>query len=536
MPKCEFCDKEADLPFRCNFCGGCFCLEHRLPENHACPNLPPKTPLGSWQSKMAYTRIEEEKRTSRRFISEGDYHFIREKENNKKTEKRKHFSAKKACTLFLAVMLIGVLIWQTPTTINFLASSPNQTVPHQNQTSPTQTTPNQNQTSNHMTSLCFEGFHLTQNVTHLIIEDYSSELAPQYSISLKNGMRLFNLVPYEVEDGIVAEHVYVSRGYTKEIYRLEDIFEHLPRGYSTYIFEIYTHDKRCDFTVDFSAKKILFGDHSSVVYLPGFSLSNTVYDVILKNFNETVFQRIRECIFGNVSYDYDVLSETWCLVEWADLNVRYEFLKTSPYIYDPLTFMERKSGICIDFAVFYASGLFTIGFNEVYILTFDVGDEGHAVAGITCDGSMLVLEQHLPVMELQDYIQYSEIILNSSIHLPIHAYKIRYADTDFVIEFFKLDQARCEDSSPFDGITDEFARDVAQNLSQKLKANVAGNVLPYSWEWNWKLLRFYTEILHNQWVKYISRIIADEFVEAKINPQSVAVVKVDSVTLLVSYT
>jgi len=35
--KCQHCDKEVVLPFKCRYCGGYFCAEHRLPENHACP-------------------------------------------------------------------------------------------------------------------------------------------------------------------------------------------------------------------------------------------------------------------------------------------------------------------------------------------------------------------------------------------------------------------------------------------------------------------------------------------------------------------
>jgi len=34
--KCDFCGNEEDLPFTCNYCGGTFCSEHRLPESHAC--------------------------------------------------------------------------------------------------------------------------------------------------------------------------------------------------------------------------------------------------------------------------------------------------------------------------------------------------------------------------------------------------------------------------------------------------------------------------------------------------------------------
>jgi Zn-dependent protease len=35
--KCQTCAAEVDMPFICSFCGGAFCPEHRLPENHQCP-------------------------------------------------------------------------------------------------------------------------------------------------------------------------------------------------------------------------------------------------------------------------------------------------------------------------------------------------------------------------------------------------------------------------------------------------------------------------------------------------------------------
>jgi len=37
--KCQKCEKEVFLPFRCPYCGGYFCAEHRLPENHDCPRI-----------------------------------------------------------------------------------------------------------------------------------------------------------------------------------------------------------------------------------------------------------------------------------------------------------------------------------------------------------------------------------------------------------------------------------------------------------------------------------------------------------------
>ena len=39
MPNCVTCGTVIPYPFKCNFCGGTFCAEHRLPEAHACPFL-----------------------------------------------------------------------------------------------------------------------------------------------------------------------------------------------------------------------------------------------------------------------------------------------------------------------------------------------------------------------------------------------------------------------------------------------------------------------------------------------------------------
>ncbi|MFB6154988.1 MAG: rhomboid family intramembrane serine protease [Haloferacaceae archaeon] len=39
MAECDECGKYENLPYQCKRCGGTFCAEHRLPENHDCPGL-----------------------------------------------------------------------------------------------------------------------------------------------------------------------------------------------------------------------------------------------------------------------------------------------------------------------------------------------------------------------------------------------------------------------------------------------------------------------------------------------------------------
>ncbi len=37
--KCDVCGKDELLPYRCKYCGGVYCVEHRLPEEHDCDGI-----------------------------------------------------------------------------------------------------------------------------------------------------------------------------------------------------------------------------------------------------------------------------------------------------------------------------------------------------------------------------------------------------------------------------------------------------------------------------------------------------------------
>ena len=39
MATCDQCGKDENMPYNCRHCGGTYCAEHRLPENHGCPGL-----------------------------------------------------------------------------------------------------------------------------------------------------------------------------------------------------------------------------------------------------------------------------------------------------------------------------------------------------------------------------------------------------------------------------------------------------------------------------------------------------------------
>jgi len=48
VARCDYCHKQIiGLPYNCRYCGGTFCVEHHLPENHECPGLV-RGPTGKW--------------------------------------------------------------------------------------------------------------------------------------------------------------------------------------------------------------------------------------------------------------------------------------------------------------------------------------------------------------------------------------------------------------------------------------------------------------------------------------------------------
>jgi len=543
MVKCNFCGAEEALYFVCKFCGKNYCTQHRLPPSHNC------TGIEQWKAKESLSTLKDkylEREKSMR-VDLSDYRKYRRSKKRKKSTK---YVAVTAFVIFLlAVMYEGYLFRETifPSLRPSLQGGLNQTGTLQqtlttltntqtSTTSPSYKTISPT-TTRYATSIDSTGFRLTQNATHLIIEDYSSELVPFYSITLKDGTRLFQLVPYETRNAVIAEYAYISRGYAKEIYNLKEIFERLPQEYtSTFKLEIFTHNKIYDFIADRESQRILFSGYSDVLYLSSSSASNTVYDVVFRSFNETTFYRINKLVFDKYS-ERPLLFKVWHLVEWVDSNTVYDYTKkesANRYIYDPVTFVERKSGVCSDYAIFYASALLALGFKDSYVLTFDtITGEGHAVAALEYNGVLLILEQHLPIMEFEDYVQYDEDIANTSI--PFYSYRIMNSGGEFAIEFFKPDLRKYEDSTPLDGITDKFAKDVEESLSYKLKASITDKVLPYSWKWGWSVLRFYATLLHDQWVEYVSNILAKEFIDARISPRYISIDEIDSTTLLIRF-
>jgi len=96
------CGQEIDFPFQCNFCDGKFCVEHRLPENHSCPQAPARTPLGHWKAKISKPEPIELPPLPRGMGAEEHMH-------REKGSKSKRLAVLSLC--LLGIILSGVIIY-----------------------------------------------------------------------------------------------------------------------------------------------------------------------------------------------------------------------------------------------------------------------------------------------------------------------------------------------------------------------------------------------------------------------------------------
>jgi uncharacterized protein YkwD len=162
MPRCEHCGAEVMLPFTCAYCGKNYCVEHRLPESHQCSNTP-KTPP-SYIAPIVLKEKAPEVRTSKLGLcpqcdsfsdrildydattmtfqcercglkftqSKSTFDYVETSVKPKPIGKpmseepsirRKKFSLKKAITLSIIAIIIGVLVWSSPYLLSNILNS-----------------------------------------------------------------------------------------------------------------------------------------------------------------------------------------------------------------------------------------------------------------------------------------------------------------------------------------------------------------------------------------------------------------------------
>ncbi len=145
MPECDQCGREEILPFTCAYCGGNYCAEHRLPENHNCAHRPKAPP--------PYLTIYDDRQPS------------------KPAMKRKQFSLKKLVALTTIAVIAVAIIWSAYPALIQLTQSPSASP------SPSTASPVPSTTPPHTTS------------PDTTPSDFSNEELVDYALSLINSDR-----------------------------------------------------------------------------------------------------------------------------------------------------------------------------------------------------------------------------------------------------------------------------------------------------------------------------------------------------------
>jgi hypothetical protein len=56
MSSCSHCQEDADIFYECNYCGGIYCPDHRLPEGHGCDGVEFLSWNQEWVKRKSVTR------------------------------------------------------------------------------------------------------------------------------------------------------------------------------------------------------------------------------------------------------------------------------------------------------------------------------------------------------------------------------------------------------------------------------------------------------------------------------------------------
>jgi uncharacterized protein YkwD len=129
VPTCDHCGTEVMLPFTCAYCGGNYCVEHRLPENHHCSHLPKVPP-----PYLTTYNNTEPSQTPR---------ITKKPTRTEPSLKRRQFSPKKLVVFSIIAILACVLVWSAyPNLLQSTQSPPASPSPSTTPSAPSTTPPN----------------------------------------------------------------------------------------------------------------------------------------------------------------------------------------------------------------------------------------------------------------------------------------------------------------------------------------------------------------------------------------------------------
>ncbi|MHA1507243.1 MAG: AN1-type zinc finger domain-containing protein [Promethearchaeota archaeon] len=111
MTFCEHCgEKIPFLPFKCKYCGGAYCKEHRLPENHQCSFESKYVPIITSALKESKLNHSD---SSKGTINVNKYIRRQEKQEKKSRKQVRRYSSKRSQYQGIKVILLLIIAFST---------------------------------------------------------------------------------------------------------------------------------------------------------------------------------------------------------------------------------------------------------------------------------------------------------------------------------------------------------------------------------------------------------------------------------------
>ena len=274
-----------------------------------------------------------------------------------------------------------------------------------------------------------------------------------------------------------AFYASVSRSGSLEAWSLSRVAEALGPGvYRLVVYSGAGDAWECNVTVTASSLEIL--GCVSTIYVPSPPPAggyDSVLTAIVLGVNETSVTAVGRAVYGGLVPSGP--EAAWRALNWTDTNLVYDWAKYSLIesgaevgVESPLEVLRTRRGVCSDYAVFTAAATLYAGLDS-YVLLFP--EALHAAAGVALNNTLFVLDQHLPPVELQDYLEYE---------LPgysgeIVVYHIHYRGGEARVVAYSIEPGSVWDAYPADRLSsrvvDEARELAARNLSLEPRSELA---------------------------------------------------------------
>ena len=248
-----------------------------------------------------------------------------------------------------------------------------------------------------------------------------------------------------------AFYANVSRSGVLEAWSTRRIVEALgPGSYRLVAYNGAGEAWECNITVTASSLEIL--DCVSTIYVPSpppIGGYDSVLSALVLGVNETSVTAVGMAVYGGPAPGGP--EAAWAALNWTDRNLVYDWAKYRLLtgggevgVESPLEVLRTRRGVCSDYAVFTAAATLYAGLDS-YVLLFPQAH--HAAAAVALNNTLFVLDQHLPPVELQDYLEYElpgysgEIVVYHIHYRGGRAYVVAYSiEPGSVVDAYPADR------------------------------------------------------------------------------------------------